>query len=378
MQPFPPQPRRITAMTTREDLVPPPWQTNHWFEPIPRNCFGVFDGEHWTTAEEPQEFQKLLAKRNLFGLGPFVLPGGSGLLSVWDLPGFAASLWKALQEGVQKNLYSALNWTLILGAIVGWQYWTDPQQFQFSYLALALILFGLMPLAQAITERWQMRRKDFVKPGSLEDLRFGIWLAQQKTPVTYSLLAVLIVVYLATCWASSTGKVLALDPSGTVLLNWGMKVNELIREGQVWRLFTCIFLHANPVHVIFNSIALYQLGRVAEALLGSWRTVGVFLLTGLAGSVVSLLLSPYPSVGASGAVCGLLGVLAAFVWSGHAPSYLGRSVQSMIIGIMLLGFLASGYIDNAAHAGGLGAGLWLGWRYFSNRWSEAVPEKVES
>jgi len=146
----------------------------------------------------------------------------------------------------------------------------------------------------------------------------------------------------------------------------GAKDNSAIDGGQWWRLLTPMVLHGSVLHLLFNSWALYALGPGVEAAYGARRFLTIYLLAGLAGSMASYLFNPGPlSVGASGAIFGLLGALAARVFT--ARSMLGREatkmqfgqIGSMIAINLVFGFTVDG-IDNAAHIGGLLVGALVG------------------
>lgn len=156
----------------------------------------------------------------------------------------------------------------------------------------------------------------------------------------------------------------------------GWKENALIAQGQYWRLLTAMFLHGNLIHILFNGYALYILGPEAERIYGTLRFLALYFLAGLAGSVASYAFSPAPSVGASGAIFGLVGGLAAFyyvtrdVLGDYGRNQL-RGMIAIVIINLLIGFGGSGVIDNNAHIGGLLGGglvgLSLAPRYAINR-----------
>jgi membrane associated rhomboid family serine protease len=138
-----------------------------------------------------------------------------------------------------------------------------------------------------------------------------------------------------------------------------------VAAGQVYRLFTVTLVHANLVHLLVNMYALYLLGPLVEGLWGSRTFLAFYLLTAAAASTASFLLSPGNSVGASGAIFGLVGVLLAGTRAHHPV--LDRQARAIVpqLGSIILinlaiGFFLAGTIDNAAHIGGLVAGLWLG------------------
>jgi rhomboid protease GluP len=140
----------------------------------------------------------------------------------------------------------------------------------------------------------------------------------------------------------------------------GAKDNAAINTGQWWRLLTPMVLHGGIAHLLFNSWALYILGRDAERIYGSLHFIVIYGLAGLAGSIASYIFHPGAlSVGASGAIFGLLGALAAFTYV--ARSLIGHEASKMQLGQiatlalinLAFGFIPGSNIDNAAHIGGL-------------------------
>ena len=128
-----------------------------------------------------------------------------------------------------------------------------------------------------------------------------------------------------------------------------------VAAGEWWRLLTAPFLHAGLWHLALNMFALWILGGLLEPLLGRWRFVTVYLVSALAGSVTSYAFSSpgVISVGASGAVFGLLGAVLV------ALRRLNRDVSGVLVLLLInvvLGFVFPG-IDWRAHLGGLAAGL---------------------
>ena len=180
-------------------------------------------------------------------------------------------------------------------------------------------------------------------------------------PLTYIIIGVTSVVSLTA---------MTNDPTGSELLQtlWLNKV--AVAAGEWYRLFTVTLVHGGLVHLLLNMYALYLVGPLVEQIYG-WKIFGLmYVLCALAGSVGSLLFGdPHvPSVGASGAIFGLFGVLLAATRI-HAPvlDQRGRAlvgqIGMLIVLNLVLGFGFNGIggnIDNAAHVGGLVAGLWLG------------------
>ena len=150
-----------------------------------------------------------------------------------------------------------------------------------------------------------------------------------------------------------------------------------IRNGQIYRLLTGTFLHANIIHLGFNCYALYVIGTQLESFLGKLKYLGVYLFSALTGSLLSMLfLGNGASIGASGAIFGLMGSLVYFGY--HYRVYLGTALKSQIIPLivinLLLGFMLND-VDIAAHIGGLIGGylitMGLGLKYKSS-WFEKL------
>ncbi|MBN1180609.1 MAG: rhomboid family intramembrane serine protease [Anaerolineae bacterium] len=148
------------------------------------------------------------------------------------------------------------------------------------------------------------------------------------------------------------------------VLSLGAKINQAIVDGEIWRLGTSMFLHLGVLHIGFNSYALWLFGPQVERPYGQVRFLIIYLLSGLAGSSFSFLLSPYDSVGASGAIFGLIGAMGAYLYRYRAKFVAGQSRLMNILMVagynLIYGFISPG-IDNWAHIGGLVAGVVLGW-----------------
>ena len=143
-----------------------------------------------------------------------------------------------------------------------------------------------------------------------------------------------------------------------IIMKYGM-YTPYVKMGEYYRLFTCMFLHANFVHLICNMYSLYVIGPQVESFFGKWKYLFIYLVSGICGSILSMTFSQTAlSVGASGAIFGLLGSLLYF--GNHYRAYLGTVIRSQVLPIIILnlvlGFMSSG-IDNFAHIGGLLGGM---------------------
>lgn len=174
-----------------------------------------------------------------------------------------------------------------------------------------------------------------------------------RTPVTWSVITAIVLVFLAQL------------TEGEALIERGAVVRSLVLQGEYWRLLTAMFLHGGFLHALLNIWALYQLGSLFETLFGSRRFLLTYFATGILASIASAMFTNGYSVGASGAIFGILGALIISIrrspmWR-HQPWTRGITQQLMgwaVINVVI-GFTVP-HIDNAAHLGGFAGGLLLG------------------
>lgn len=147
------------------------------------------------------------------------------------------------------------------------------------------------------------------------------------------------------------------------LLRSGACLADRVREGEWWRLFSSMFLHGGPVHLLVNAAFLIQVGNLAERLMGPWRFLAVYLVAGVSGALASVYLGqPIVMVGASGAISGIFGAGAVMVFANRGR--LPRRWVNRNLGAFLLTFLANLFLGLAlpmvslsAHGGGFAAGI---------------------
>jgi rhomboid protease GluP len=186
-----------------------------------------------------------------------------------------------------------------------------------------------------------------------------------KPNVTWIILTLNILVWAADSLIGLAMGLMTGDPARHLLLDLGVKSNELILQGQTWRLVTPIFLHVGILHLAFNAYAMYMIGPQIECFFGPLRFLSIYLLSGIYGVLFSFTFSPAPSAGASGAIFGLIGTQAAFFV--HYRNAFGERGRQQLYGTLIviaftlvLTFSASG-IDIWGHIGGLVIGIVLGW-----------------
>jgi membrane associated rhomboid family serine protease len=168
--------------------------------------------------------------------------------------------------------------------------------------------------------------------------------------VTRILVAVNVVIYLI---GVSQG-VGINTPGGSLYDNW-ILYGPAVAQGDWWRLITATFLHANIIHIAFNMLALWWLGSPVELAIGRFRFVLLYFASGLAGSAGALLFTPnQPTLGASGAIFGLLGAGLILEW--RATGKRAGQYLTLIV-INLLFTVAVPNISIGGHLGGLVGGI---------------------
>lgn len=142
------------------------------------------------------------------------------------------------------------------------------------------------------------------------------------------------------------------------LILFGAKFIPNIIAGDYWRFITPMFLHIGWVHLFFNCLALFFLGRIVEGIYGSFRFFWIYLIAGIVGTVASFAFTPQLSAGASGAIFGLFGALLFFGWKNKNLFFrtLGSDVIVILFINLSIGFIFP-MIDNFGHIGGLIGGF---------------------
>lgn len=192
------------------------------------------------------------------------------------------------------------------------------------------------------------------------------------SPATYAILSVSCLLYMVTLLATmrSTG----LQPpagglfgifgfgsiNGEVLQRFGASLPLPYNLAQPWRFVMAVFLHGSLMHIAFNMWVLMDVGPAIEELYGSARYLFIYVVTGIGGYVLSSLVGKF-SVGGSGALLGLIGVLLATTMGRRSASLqmLRGQLIRWLIYILVFGLIVSG-IDNYAHIGGFATGFGLG------------------
>lgn len=185
----------------------------------------------------------------------------------------------------------------------------------------------------------------------------------QRAPVTFAIIAFTGAVFLLQVASSYLGRTPFVLPRGLrtydLLQAWGAKDSTLLVQGQIWRFVTPVFIHAGLLHIGVNMYSLFALGPAVERFFGPPRYLAVYLYSGIAGVILSTIATPACSVGASGAIFGLLGALAMFLYMHRGVFGRGAGImlrQLIIVGGLNLLLSLSPGIDLWGHVGGLVAG----------------------
>lgn len=153
-----------------------------------------------------------------------------------------------------------------------------------------------------------------------------------------------------------------------ILFFYGGKINELIMLGQIWRFLTPALLHGSILHIALNMYALYVIGGRLERFYGPGRFLLLYVLSAFAGNVLSFVLTPAPSLGASTAIFGLFAAEGMFIFQNRKLFGQLRTRQAIInLGVILMinlvyGFNPATNIDNMGHIGGLLGGIFFAWK----------------
>ena len=189
-----------------------------------------------------------------------------------------------------------------------------------------------------------------------------------ESPITYVILGLNFLLFVVSLLATmrlsqeSGGQGLNLfgGINGLVLDRLGASRPLVLINGEWWRLVMAIFLHGGILHIAMNTWVLMDIGPQVEEVYGSARYLFLYIATGIAGFLASAI-SGHFSVGASGALMGLIGLMLAITTrrGGAYMQMIRGQLIRWVVYILVLGFVVSG-IDNAAHLGGLAAGFLLG------------------
>jgi membrane associated rhomboid family serine protease len=268
-------------------------------------------------------------------------------------------LHDAIRESIRNSIQSGLRNAGFCLVIYGLLFFSAGNSRSAEYQFFLLFCFAILPLVEGW---WQLRG---LRAPTTENLasrsaavRYEVWLDRQFREVSWFLLVVVLVVFVL-----QLAHGLADSFARAGLTKGPLQMRE------IYRFLSGPLMHGGVMHLLMNSLILFFLGAAVEALIGGAGLAAVFVASALGGSVLSYLLTPDTSVGASGGIMGLIGCLAVigFRFREILPPNFGRRMLYAVFLTGMTGLAARHVIDNAAHAGGLIVGAALGWMLVSSQ-----------
>lgn len=338
---MPPGPSDLVQDVAVPPVQPPPWLADDAFPPKPLDAdYGYQSGR----TLRPCTHEQLRAKVADGGMSAPSLvwtPETPRLVPPIEVPSLVDRVRLGrkddAQQAIQRSLVSAVAWLFL-------------SMFHGSWGLLLALMLGILPLIQALYARRQAKR--LTPELALQQIpaaRFEAWISLHRAWVTNVILVGLVLVGIAQLFIGLSATVSAAG-----------LVKPLVQAGQCWRLLTATMLHGGVMHILFNAGALAALGHQVERLTNRPLLIIVYTLSALGGSISSCLLLPNAtSVGASGAIMGLLGALTCLAIRSRSilPRGYLRSLLMNIGAIAIVGAVGYALIDNAAHLGGLLVGF---------------------
>ena len=289
-------------------------------------------------------------------------PAAQGFVLPEEVPELFPAMREARIRWARWDIEEGKRQMLIFGAAVGgfaaFNLLRGERLMSSGTLGLALILFlilGVLPWYRGVkrlsrAKRWAVEQ--MADDGRV--LRFETWLAVQKAPMTRLLLGLMALVGLCQIYVEWRDP----RPFGVSIALAGLTKADG-HASAWWRLFTAPFLHGHWVHWLMNASALAYLGKRVEVFARWPHLVLTFLLSAWVGGEASARFTEKSSIGASGGLMGFLGFLLVFE-SLHrllVPESSHRRLLAVVLLTAAIGIAFSHFIDNAAHAGGLVAGM---------------------
>lgn len=313
-------------------------------EPFVGSAYGFHTGE----LQHPCTREELIFQCNTAPETPLVWTPETGrMVPPESVPFLVEELARYRRKNAENGIASfGLG---LLAVLVAYALW-----FPMGFRSILVILpvFLAIRLVGAIHNRVEALRTDASAfPAARARLRHAAWVQGQPARYTDALLGLLIVLFVAETF---DGREAAIQAAGLV--------KPAVRNGELWRVITAPLLHANFLHIWMNGLALLSTGRLVEAHTRREYLPLTFFLSALVGSLASVVFYPDPtSVGASGGIMGVIGFLLVLSYQRREtlPPGFSRSILVSIGATAVMGLVAYNVIDNAAHLGGLVAGVLL-------------------
>lgn len=292
-------------------------------------------------------------------------PDAPGFVLPEEIPALHPALRAARIRWAAWEIEEGKRQMLMFGAAVGvllaWNGFKPAKIMASGSTGLALLLFLILGFIPWYQGRKRLKKARIWAAGEMAAdapvLRFETWLAIQKSPATRLLLGLMALVGIVQViieWRSTLPSQL-----GMITVDRAGLTKVAGRAEDWWRLLTAPFLHGHWLHWLMNASALAYLGKRVETFARWPHLVLSFLIAAWIGGEASARFTQSPSIGASGGLMGLLGFLLVFE-SMHRRLVPESARRRLLAGVLLtaaIGIVFSRFIDNAAHAGGLVAGM---------------------
>ncbi len=314
-------------------------------EPFVGSDYGFHTGE----LQYPCTREELVFQCNTAPTTPLVwTPETRRLVPPEAVPFLVEELARYRRKNAERGIFGF--GLALLAVLIGYALWLPTLGFR-SILVILPVLLAVR-LVGAVHNRVEALRTDASAfPAARASLRHAVWINSQPARYTDALIGLLVVVFVAEIFK---GQAEAIQAAGLV--------KPAIRNGQLWRVITAPLLHANYLHIWMNGLALFSVGRIVEVHSRREYLPLTFFLSALVGSLASIVFYPQTtSVGASGGIMGVIGFLLVLSYKRREvmPPGFSRSILVSIAATAVMGLVAYSVIDNAAHLGGLIAGVLL-------------------
>ncbi len=359
----------------------PAWARPDLFPVAPDTPWGfAIGGQGMQPVEDVQALREALRADSAESIGLVWTPANKHM----EVPEAVPDLLEAVKESRLKSSEQSLHkqqgqlrlGLLLLVVFVGYTVWQliafrggfFPKILLSDLIATAAPALGLLLFTMFFLAPWYEARKRWreVKSWTVETMReagdlarFDVWLSWQKIYATKVVMGIIAV--------AGAAQVLTGKTDAAVLIKGGE---------ERWRLLTAPLLHGHPLHFMMNALGLMYLGRRIEAL-ARWPQVPlVFLFSAWIGGECSMMLGEGKSLGASGGLMGMLGFLLVFE-THHVKLVPRRSRRRLMVAVVatgLIGLIGIQFIDNAAHGGGLVAGMLYAFVVFPRSESVLRPQ----
>lgn len=349
----------------------PPWYAQDLFPPKPTDSeFGWRSNgrSHSCTRDELAD-QCASSKRGYVEL--VWTPETERMVPPAEVAWLVPSLRRRARADLWHNLRVDVEMLLLGVAYLWYAMWWARRHGQAAALpSLYLAMFLIFVIVPSVQDAWaliRLRRSSGYLSDQASSLRYGVWLGGRRIVATYFVAAALVAVWAAQVVVGAHGSLFTIDTESAVEAA-GLKPHN--GSGGAWRLLTAEMLHGHWLHFGLNLLSLLAIGRLVEVHASPVYLPTVFLVSALTASIASLYLAPgTPSIGASGAIMGLVGFLAVLAYRRRQvlPRGFLKAISLSIALTAGAGLVAHQVVDNAAHFGGLIGGIAMGFVYLTRR-----------